>query len=130
MARRADRERRTAGDLHLELLDGLRRRGVGTADELTGELGKLARALWIRLAGGDEIPRRVDEDGGVDVRGGVDEAPDVHRGQNSPVPLARISWIAAVAICLFAAVLLLVSGYSGYAGVLVAVGAAAAVNLF
>ena len=41
----------------------------------------------------------------MDVRGGVDEAPDV------------------------AAVLLLVSGYAGYAGVLAAVGVAAAVNL-
>ena len=65
----------------------------------------------------------------MDVRGGVDEAPDVHRGQNSPVSLARISWIAAVAICVVAAVLLLVSGYAGYAGVLAAVGVAAAVNL-
>lgn len=45
------------------------------------------------------------------------------------MPLARISWIAAVVVCLVAALLLLVSGYSGYAGVLVAVGAAAAVNL-
>jgi hypothetical protein len=34
-----------------------------------------------------------------------------------------------VGICLIAAVLLLVSGYFGYSGVLLAVGAAAAVNL-
>ncbi len=34
-----------------------------------------------------------------------------------------------MAICALAAVLLLLNGYSGYAGVLVAVGAAAAVNL-
>jgi hypothetical protein len=45
------------------------------------------------------------------------------------VPLARISWIAAVGICVIAAALLLVSGYAGYAGVLAAVGVAAAVNL-
>jgi hypothetical protein len=44
------------------------------------------------------------------------------------VPLARISWIVTVCVCLLAAVLLLLNGYSGYAGVLVAVGAAAAVN--
>lgn len=44
------------------------------------------------------------------------------------MPLARISWIVTVGVCLLAAVLLLVNGYSGYAGVLVAVGAAAAVN--
>jgi hypothetical protein len=34
-----------------------------------------------------------------------------------------------VAICLIAAMLLLVNGYYGYSGVLLAVGAAAAVNL-
>lgn len=44
--------------------------------------------------------------------------------------LARISWLVTVAICLIAAVLLLVNGYFGYSGVLLAVGAAAAVNLF
>jgi hypothetical protein len=35
-----------------------------------------------------------------------------------------------VAICLIAALLVLINGYSGYAGVLLAVGIAAAVNLF
>jgi len=34
-----------------------------------------------------------------------------------------------VAICLIAALLVLLEGYQGYAGVLLAVGAAAAVNL-
>jgi hypothetical protein len=34
-----------------------------------------------------------------------------------------------VGICLIAAVLLLVNGYVGYTGVLLAVGAAAAINL-
>jgi hypothetical protein len=46
------------------------------------------------------------------------------------VPLARIAWLVTVGACLVAAVLLLLNGYQGYAGVLVAVGAAAAVNLF
>ena len=45
------------------------------------------------------------------------------------MPLQRISWLVTVGICLVAALLLLLNGYSGYAGVLVAVGAAAAVNL-
>ena len=45
------------------------------------------------------------------------------------MPLSRISWIVTVAICLVAAVLLLVNGYQGYSGVALAVGAAAAVNL-
>jgi hypothetical protein len=35
-----------------------------------------------------------------------------------------------VAVCLIAALLLLVNGYFGYSGVLLAVGAAAALNLF
>ena len=43
--------------------------------------------------------------------------------------LPRISWLVTVGICLAAAVLLLVEGYVGYFGVLLAVGAAAAVNL-
>lgn len=46
------------------------------------------------------------------------------------MPLPRLSWIVTVGICLVAALLLLVNGYYGYAGVLLAVGAAAAVNLF
>jgi hypothetical protein len=45
------------------------------------------------------------------------------------VPLARIAWLATVGICLIAALLLLLNGYFGYAGVLLAVGASAAVNL-
>ena len=43
--------------------------------------------------------------------------------------LGRISWLVTVVACLLAAVLLLVEGYVGYFGVLLAVGAAAAVNL-
>jgi hypothetical protein len=45
------------------------------------------------------------------------------------VPLPRISWIVTVGICLVAALLLLLSDYYGYSGVLLAVGAAAGVNL-
>jgi hypothetical protein len=45
------------------------------------------------------------------------------------VPLSRISWLLTVAICLVAALLLLLNGYVGYFGILLAVGAAAAVNL-
>jgi hypothetical protein len=45
------------------------------------------------------------------------------------VPLSRIAWIVTVAICLVAALLLLLEGYYGYSGVLLAVGAAAAVNV-
>ena len=45
------------------------------------------------------------------------------------MPLARIYWLVTVGICLVAALLLLLNGYFGYSGVLLAVGAAAAVNL-
>ena len=43
--------------------------------------------------------------------------------------LPRISWLVTVGVCVIAAVLLLIDGYVGYFGVLLAVGAAAAVNL-
>ncbi len=43
--------------------------------------------------------------------------------------LERISWLVTVGLCLIAATFLLVEGYVGYFGVLLAVGAAAAVNL-
>ena len=49
--------------------------------------------------------------------------------QNSAVPLSRIAWIVTVAICVIAAILVLLNGYVGYFFVLLAVGAAAAVNL-
>ncbi|MGI8845530.1 MAG: hypothetical protein ACR2HC_05045 [Thermoleophilaceae bacterium] len=45
------------------------------------------------------------------------------------MPLSRIAWIVTVGICVFAALLLLLNDYQGYAGVLLAVGVAAAVNL-
>jgi hypothetical protein len=45
------------------------------------------------------------------------------------VALGRITWLVTVGACLIAAVLVLVNGYVGYFGVLLAVAAAAAVNL-
>ena len=43
--------------------------------------------------------------------------------------LGQISWAATVAICVIAAIIVLVSGYVGYFAVLLAIAAAAAVNL-
>lgn len=43
--------------------------------------------------------------------------------------LARVSWIATVLVALLTAALLLLSGYTGYAALSVAVAAAAAINL-
>ena len=45
------------------------------------------------------------------------------------MPLSRAAWLVTVAACVLASVLLLLSGYLGYAGVLLAVGLAAAINL-
>ncbi len=52
-----------------------------------------------------------------------------HVGENSAVPWSQISWLTTVALCLIAAVLVLINGYLGYFGVLLAVAAAAAINL-
>jgi hypothetical protein len=45
------------------------------------------------------------------------------------VPLSRIAWLVTVSLCLIAALVLLLSGYNGYAGIALAVALAAAINL-
>lgn len=45
-------------------------------------------------------------------------------------PLARLAWLVTVGICVITALILLLSGYTGYAGVALAVGIAALINLF
>ena len=45
------------------------------------------------------------------------------------VDLSRIAWWTVVAICMAAAVALLITEYYGYAGVVAAVGVSAAINL-
>jgi hypothetical protein len=45
------------------------------------------------------------------------------------VPLSRLAWLVTVLVCLVTAVIVLLSGYAGYGFVILAVGAAAAVNL-
>jgi hypothetical protein len=49
--------------------------------------------------------------------------------KNCRVAMERVAWIATVVVALVTAFLLLVSGYDGYAGLGVAVAAAAAINL-
>ena len=44
-------------------------------------------------------------------------------------PSTRIAWIATVLVALITALLLLLSGYTGYAGLGLAVAGAAAINL-
>ena len=46
-----------------------------------------------------------------------------------PMPLSQIAWLTTVAICLITCALLLLSGYLGYAGVLLAVAISAAINV-
>ena len=45
------------------------------------------------------------------------------------MPLSRIAWLVTVGVCLVAALILLLSGYDGYAGIAVAVALSAAINL-
>jgi ABC-type enterochelin transport system permease subunit len=50
--------------------------------------------------------------------------------KNAGMSVTRIAWIATVIVALITAVLLLLAGYNGYAGLGVAVAASAAINLF
>ena len=53
-----------------------------------------------------------------------------HQGEYACVtPLTRFSWIATVLVALVTAVLLLLSDYTGYAALSVAVACSAAINL-
>jgi hypothetical protein len=45
------------------------------------------------------------------------------------MPLSRFAWIATVLVAMLTAVLLLISGYTGYAALSVAVAGSAAINL-
>jgi hypothetical protein len=45
------------------------------------------------------------------------------------VDLARIGWLVTVLLCLIGALVLLLQGYYGYAGVTLAVAVSAAINL-
>lgn len=45
------------------------------------------------------------------------------------MPLSRVAWLITVAVCVVISLTLLLSGYQGYAGVLLAVALAAAINL-
>jgi hypothetical protein len=45
------------------------------------------------------------------------------------MPVQRIAWMITVGVALVTAALLLLAGYLGYAGVSLAVGASAAINL-
>ena len=46
-----------------------------------------------------------------------------------PVPLSRLAWLVTVGACLIAALVLVLSGYDGYAGVALAIAISAGINL-
>jgi len=53
----------------------------------------------------------------------------VRDNRRSVSRLNRIAWLVTVGICLVSALILLLSGYDGYAGVTLAVAIAATINL-
>jgi hypothetical protein len=46
-----------------------------------------------------------------------------------PMPLPRLAWLVTVGACLIAALVLVLSGYDGYAGVALAIAISAGINL-
>lgn len=50
-------------------------------------------------------------------------------GKNTRVSITRIAWLVTVLVALVTALLLALSGYTGYAGLSLAVAASAAINL-
>ena len=63
---------------------------------------------------------------------GLGAQRDVHHRppEYAPMPLQRLAWLITVGVMLIVALLLFLEGYSGYAGVSLAVAASAAINLF
>ena len=125
----------------LDLGSGRRigRRLVREREELEQRLAHPLGAVGIPAPAGKYLPVGTKEHTAADVgrqlvevieSQGRSESWFGHQSrQNTPVPLSRIAWIATVAICVVAAVLVLLNGYVGYFFVLLAVGASAAVNL-
>jgi hypothetical protein len=60
---------------------------------------------------------------------GRDPAASGGRGTMGRVSVTRIAWAVTVLACVLTSVAVLLSGYQGYAAVIFAVGAAAAINL-
>jgi hypothetical protein len=55
---------------------------------------------------------------------------DLAIGDNTGMTFERVAWIVTVFVALLTALLLLLAGYTGYAGLSTAVAAAAAINLY
>ena len=110
---------------------------VHRLEQAPGQLAELAAVVDVVVAGARQRARGVEQHGGANVggqpaeplRGALRSERVGHPARIAGVPLSRISWLVTVGICLVAALLLLLNGYYGYSGVLLAVGAAAVVNL-
>ena len=50
-------------------------------------------------------------------------------GENDAMDVTRVAWLTTVFVALLTALLLLLAGYTGYAGLGLAVAASAAINL-
>ena len=50
-------------------------------------------------------------------------------GENDVMDMTRVAWLTTVFVALLTALLLLLAGYTGYAGLGLAVAASAAINL-
>jgi hypothetical protein len=77
-----------------------------------------ARTETVHDAAPDGSPDAVDGPG--------QPAEQKHR---DPIDLGRIAWLGTSLVCVVTAVVVLLEGYYGYAGVTFAVAAAAAINL-
>jgi hypothetical protein len=100
---------------------------------------QLAGGIGERLRAGEQAPGGVEHDPGAHVGGQLVHVFERQRrrqgrrhrrrAEYGPVPLNRIAWLTTVGICLVISLILLISGYLGYAGVLLAIALSAAINL-
>ena len=84
------------------------------------------RGAEIARSGQGRDPAIVGRRAGI---GGSGEGGIRPAAEYGAVPLSRIAWLTTVCACLIIALILLISGYLGYAGVLLAIALSAAINL-
>jgi hypothetical protein len=124
---RADRAHDPVGAAVLQLRRAAR--GVEQRPRGSGQLGRA----------GEQRAARVEDDRRAHVgrqlvhvfecQGGGQGRRHRRAAEYGRVPLNRIAWLTTVGICLIISLILLISGYLGYAGVLLAIAIAAGINL-
>ena len=113
---------------------GGEQRRAGLAPALRVAAGGEHRAVGVEDRAAAQVRRHLGQtgDGGLGCRAARERARALTLAISaniSTVSLARASWLTVVVVCAIAAVLLALSGYTGYRSSLGAVGLAAAVNL-